>query len=144
MGKTTSHRLTEDLLVFHNNQCVKPSLFTLFTQSPSQAVTEAKFYNLCSLKAHCIYEQASASILITRTSRCRFKMRWTSVLLAHAMCFKGGVTRCVHSFLFMCIIFQPWIFFCFFFFEYNSWVPLTCLKDQQSTATETHINLEGL
>lgn len=44
MGKTTSHRLTEDLLVFHNNQCVKPSLFTLFTQSPSQAVTEAKFF----------------------------------------------------------------------------------------------------
>lgn len=45
----------------------------------------------------------------------RFKMRWSSVLLAQAMCFKGGVTRCVHSFLFMCIIFQPWIFFSFFF-----------------------------
>lgn len=124
LEKTTSHRLTEDLLVFHNNQCVKPSLFTLFTQrrvpfNLSQRLNFTTFAHSRPLRPFWLHASVGTGL----------KPGWTTAFLANGQCYSADVTWCFHS-----------LYFCKFcshltntFNGFNIFEPLTRLNVEEST-----------
>lgn len=134
-GETTSHHLTEDLLVFHNNQCVKPSLFTLFAQrrGPRRRPQRLHFTALVDsgpiafmnkhLHPFGFHASVGAGYSLEQFEQVfrRLTAEWPSVP--------------IHSYF--CILYC--IVYIFPLFDFNSWMLLTHLEDLQLIVPKTHI-----